>query len=200
MNKLEGFYALNDLRLPTVPWKQYKKETVLDDTILWTIRSAVVRGDDLNLPRKIGVTASEADSFAKMLLNKLGDNDLIIYYPYFIALKSGVMDVSNNRIVIEAVAEDLWNLVTYNEKNVTIIITDNDSSYVGDKEFITEAELKELLKFSSVIKRTFRDEIYSGRSVLLEWSYSMKSDLNKQPIGEKSLVFYEARTINYYIG
>ncbi len=195
MNKLEGFYALNDLRLPTVPWKQYKKETVLDDTILWTIRSAVVRGDDLNLPRKIGVTASEADSFAKMLLNKLGDNDLIIYYPYFIALKSGVMDVSNNRIVIEAVAEDLWNLVTYNEKNVTIIITDNDSSYVGDKEFITEAELKELLKFSSVIKRTFRDEIYSGRSVLLEWSYSMKSDLNKQPIGEKSLVFYEARTI-----
>ena len=167
----------------------------MDDTILWTIRSAVVRGDDLNLPRKIGVTASEADSFAKMLLNKLGDNDLIIYYPYFIALKSGVMDVSNNRIVIEAVAEDLWNLVTYNEKNVTIIITDNDSSYVGDKEFITEAELKELLKFSSVIKRTFRDEIYSGRSVLLEWSYSMKSDLNKQPIGEKSLVFYEARTI-----
>lgn len=195
MNKLEGFYALNDLRLPTVPWKQYKKETVLDDSILWTIRSAVVRGDDLNLPRKIGVTASEADSFAKMLLNRLGDNDLIIYYPFFIALKSGVMDISNNRIVIEAVAEDLWNLVTYNEKNVTIIITDNDSSYVGDKEFLTETELNELLKFGSVIKRTFRDEIYSGQSVLLEWSYSMKSDLNKQPIGEKSLVFYEVRTV-----
>ena len=195
MNKLEGFYALNDLRLPTVPWKQYKKETVLDDNILWTIRSAVVRGDDLNLPRKIGVTASEADRFAKMLLNRLGDNDLIIYYPFFIALKSGVMDISNNRIVIEAVAEDLWNLVTYNEKNVTIIITDNDRSYVGDNEFLSEIELNELLKFGSVIKRTFRDEIYSGQSVLLEWSYSMKSDLNKQPIGEKSLVFYEVRTV-----
>ncbi|MBP5431393.1 hypothetical protein [Ruminococcus sp.] len=195
MNKLEGFYALNDLRLPTVPWKQYKKDTVLDDSILWTIRSAVVRGDDLNLPRKIGVSASEADSFAKMLLNKLGANDLIIYYPFFIALKSGVIDISNNRIVIEAVAEDLWNLVTYNKKNVTIIITDNDTSYVGDKEFLSETELNELLKFGFVIKRTFRDEICSGRSVLLEWSYSMKSDLNKRPIGEKKLVFYEVRTV-----
>ena len=195
MNKLEGFYALNDLRLPTVPWKQYKKETVLDDNILWTIRSAVVRGDDLNLPRKIGVSASEANNFAKMLLNKLGDNDLIIYYPFFIALKSGVIDISNNRIVIEAVAEDLWNLVTYNKKNVTIIITDNDISYVGDKEFLSETELNELLKFGFVIKRTFRDEICSGHSVLLEWSYSMKSDLNKRPIGEKSLVFYEVRTV-----
>ena len=105
------------------------------------------------------------------------------------------MDISNNRIVIEAVAEDLWNLVTYNEKNVTIIITDNDRSYVGDNEFLSEIELNELLKFGSVIKRTFRDEIYSGQSVLLEWSYSMKSDLNKQPIGEKSLVFYEVRTV-----
>lgn len=195
MNKLEGFYALNDLRLPTVPWKQYKKDTILDDSILWTIRSAVVRGDDLNLPRKIGVSASEADIFAKMLLNKLGDNDLIIYYPFFIALKSGVIDISNNRIVIEAVAEDLWNLVTYNKKNVTIIITDNDISYVGDKEFLSETELNELLKFGFVIKRTFRDEICSGHSVLLEWSYSMKSDLNKRPIGEKSLVFYEVRTV-----
>lgn len=195
MNKLEGFYALNDLRLPTVPWKQYKKDTILDDSILWTIRSAVVRGDDLNLPRKIGVSASEANNFAKMLLNKLGDNDLIIYYPFFIALKSGVIDISNNRIVIEAVAEDLWNLVTYNKKNVTIIITDNDISYVGDKEFLSETELNELLKFGFVIKRTFRDEICSGHSVLLEWSYSMKSDLNKRPIGEKSLVFYEARTV-----
>ncbi len=195
MNKLEGFYALNDLRLPTVPWKQYKKDTILDDSILWTIRSAVVRGDDLNLPRKIGVSASEANNFAKMLLNKLGDNDLIIYYPFFIALKSGVIDISNNRIVIEAVAEDLWNLVTYNKKNVTIIITDNDISYVGDKEFLSETELNELLKFGFVIKRTFRDEICSGHSVLLEWSYSMKSDLNKRPIGEKSLVFYEVRTV-----
>ena len=195
MNKLEGFYALNDLRLPTVPWKQYKKDTILDDSILWTIRSAVVRGDDLNLPRKIGVSASEANNFAKMLLNKLGDNDLIIYYPFFIALKSGVIDISNNRIVIEAVAEDLWNLITYNKKNVTIIITDNDISYVGDKEFLSETELNELLKFGFVIKRTFRDEICSGHSVLLEWSYSMKSDLNKRPIGEKSLVFYEVRTV-----
>lgn len=195
MNKLEGFYALNDLRLPTVPWKQYKKDTILDDSILWTIRSAVVRGDDLNLPRKIGVSASEANNFAKMLLNKLGDNDLIIYYPFFIALKSGVIDISNDRIVIEAVAEDLWNLVTYNKKNVTIIITDNDISYVGDKEFLSETELNELLKFGFVIKRTFRDEICSGHSVLLEWSYSMKSDLNKRPIGEKSLVFYEVRTL-----
>ena len=195
MNKLEGFYALNDLRLPTVPWRQYKNDTILDDSILWTIRSAVLHGDDFNLPRKIGATANEAKEFAEILLNKLGENDLIIYYPFFIALKSGVIDISNDRIVIEAVADDLWNLVTYNKKNVTIIITDNDTLYIGDQGFLSQDEFNELLRFGYMIKRVFRNEIYSGHSILLEWSYSIKSDLNKKPIGEKKLVFYEIRTV-----
>lgn len=195
MNKLEGFYALNDLRLPTVPWKQYKKNTPLDDGILWTIRSAVVRGDDLNLPRKIGVNSIEAKQFADSLIDKLGKNDLIIYYPFFIALKSGVIDVSRNRIVIEAVEDDLWNLVTYNKKDVTIIINGTDITYNGNSEFIKKSELEELLRYGSMIKSAFRDDIYSGHSVLLEWSYSMKSDLNKCPIGRKKLVFYEIRTV-----
>lgn len=56
MNKLEGFYELRRSNLPTVPWLEYSANVALDDSVLWTVRSSVSAGNDLNLPRKIGVT------------------------------------------------------------------------------------------------------------------------------------------------
>ena len=41
----------------------------------------------------------------------------------------------------------------------------------------------------------FRNELAGGDAALLEWSYAFKSDVNKQPVGDRSLVFYEARTV-----
>ena len=60
---------------------------------------------------------------------------ITIYYPYFIANKSGNLNVFSDKIVIEAVKDDLWNLVTYSDRDVTVIIESNDKRIIGNKNF-----------------------------------------------------------------
>lgn len=195
MNKLMGFYELVDMDIPSVPWKKYTGHETLDSKYLWSVRSAVFCGDDLNLPRKIGIPATDAVEFADNLLLKMHDKGIVIYYPYFLAKKSGTLDVHKNRIIIEAVKGDLWNLVTYSDRDVTIQIIENEMLFDGNKNFLTEAEINNLLSNVAQIRKSFRDDLLEGKSVLLEWSYAQKSDLSKQPIGEEYLVFYEVRTV-----
>lgn len=195
MNKLEGFLALRKSGLPSVPWQEYKQDTVLDRNILWTVRSAVSQGDDLNLPRKIGVKAEEAKVFADEMLSVLGKNDLILYYPYFVAVKSGVIEVSEKRVVIEAVNEDLWNLVTNNNKDVTIIFENDNLRFVGNSEFLSQAELFELIDYCIIVKRKFGELLINGKSIFLEWSFACKANIDNKSIGEAKLVFYEIRTV-----
>ena len=64
MNKLQGFYRLRQGGLPAVPWQTFSPDTRLEEGILWTVRSAVERGDDQNLPRLVGAPAAEAAAFA----------------------------------------------------------------------------------------------------------------------------------------
>ncbi len=195
MNKLQGFYALAKSNLPAVPWKKYEENTEFAPDILWTVRSAVTKGEDLNLPRKIGVSAKEAKEFARELRYNLKPEDMIVYYPYFIALKSGVIDISRQRTAIEAVKADLWNLVTHNRKDITIIFEDEDVRFFGDECFLTQEEMMELVDYCTVIKRQFQSEIAGGKNIMLEWSYACPSDLNRQPVGKAALVFYEIRTV-----
>lgn len=195
MNKLLGFYELKDLELPTIPWEKYDENVQFDDSLLWTIRTAIYRGNDLNLPRKVGVRANEAKEFAEQTMKRLGDNGIVVYYPFFVAEKSGTLNVFNDRNIIEAVKDDLWNLVTYSDREVTIIASKDTIEFNGNREFITQSELSELISYVKYINRTYRDDLLSGKSVLLEWSYAYSCDINKQKIGERYLVFYEARTI-----
>lgn len=195
MNKLEGFLALRKSGLPSVPWQEYNKDTVLDDNVLWTIRSAVSQGNDLNLPRKIGVKADEAKVFADTLLLTLDKNDLVLYYPYFIANKSGVIELSDKRVVIEAVKDDLWNLVTNNTKDVTIIFENDNMEFIGKSDFLTQEELLELIDYCVLIKRKFGELLINGKSIFLEWSFAFKTNINYESIGEQKLVFYEIRTV-----
>ena len=44
INKLQGFYELKKLGIPTVNWKQYTIEVELDEKRLWTVRVAVLKG------------------------------------------------------------------------------------------------------------------------------------------------------------
>lgn len=194
MNKLQGFYSLEKSNLPAVPWRKYSADTTFNDNILWTVRSAIKEGEDLNLPRKVGVSAEIAKEFAENLYSSLKSEDLIVYYPYFIALKSGVIDISQHRTVIEAVKDDLWNLVTYNKKDVTIIFSD-DIEIIGNEKFFEQNELLELIDYCITIKKKFQSEISNQKSVLLEWSFACESDLYKNPIGDARLVFYEIRTV-----
>ena len=60
MNKLMGFLELKDLNLPAVPWKEFNDKVSFDEKLLWTVRTAVEKGEDLNLPRVVGVDAKDA--------------------------------------------------------------------------------------------------------------------------------------------
>ena len=93
--------------------------------------------------------AENATKFADNLLNKLGNNRMVIFYPYFIANKSGTLEVKRNSVIIESVKEDLWNLVTYSDHEVTIIYHDNQElEYMGNKNFLKTNEKEQLLKYA----------------------------------------------------
>ena len=195
MNKMMGFYELRELGLPAIRWKEFEKTTSLDNKNLWTIRSAVQSGNDLNLPRLVGEQADKAEEFAHKLYEKIKNNGMVIYYPYFVAEKSGTLNIYNDKIVIEAVKEDLWNLVTNSDCEVTIIVEGEQVDFRGDKYFINHSELTELLSYAKRIKGVFRQELVEGKSVLLEWSYAYDSDIQKRRIGNNYLIFYEIRTV-----
>ncbi|ROR23407.1 hypothetical protein EDD66_11414 [Mobilisporobacter senegalensis] len=195
MNKLMGFFELQQSNIPTIPWKEFKHGTKLDDSILWTIRTAVLKGDDLNLPRSVGEDAQTSMIFAEKMVNELSDNGIVVYYPYFVAEKSGTLNVYNDNIVIEAVKNDLWNLVTYSDRDVTIRINDRETNYDGNVSFLAQEELNEILKQIPKIRHMFRDYLTEGKSILLEWSFAFNCDRKKNSVGKKYLVFYEARTV-----
>lgn len=195
MNKLLGFFELKDSSLPTVPWKEYRGDE-LDDDYLWTVRTAVHRGNDFNLPRCIGVTANEAADFAKKVCEKYRDNGMVVVYPYFLAEKSGTLIIELSRVIIEAVKDDLWNLVTEGYKDVTIIVEKNNKYFNGNETFLSENEIEELISYVAYVKKTFRDELIEGKGIQLEWSYAYKSDKKKNRVGDRYLVFYEARTVD----
>lgn len=196
MNKYMGFYELRSLYLPTVSWQQFTHDTTLDAGLLWTVRVAVEKGNDQHLPRAVGVTADEAVQNGRELLAEYDGNGIVIYYPYFIAEKSGVLDINSQRTVIEAVEKDLWNLVTFGRKNVTVIMpVEQETEFFGEADFLNDNELKELLRYGSVMSGRYRQELTEGKSVLAEWSYAYNTDIGFKPIGERYLVFYELRTV-----
>jgi hypothetical protein len=190
-----GFYELKDLNIPTVPWRKFSKDIILDNNILWTLRVALNKSMDLSLPRAVGVDAIEAREKGALLLDKYDDIGMVIYYPYFIAEKSGVVEVNKDYIILEAVDKDLWNLVTYGHNDVTIKLTGEYAEYNGNKDFLSENEINDIIKNTCTIKSKYRDILSEGKSLFLEWSYAYNTDINKNPIGEKYLVFYEMRAV-----
>lgn len=173
MNKLMGFLELKEMKLPSVPWKQYTGEEEFEDRYLWTVRSAVYRGDDLNLPRSVGESSEVSKKFANQLLKEMNNNGIVIYYPYFIANKSGTLEVRSDKIIIEAVKDDLWNLVTYSDREVTIIVdADNKKTVIGNVNFMSNEELDSLNKHIPEIRKLFRNDLLQGKSALLEWSFA----------------------------
>ena len=192
-----GFYELKASSLPTIPWEIYTPDVKLDNTKLWTIRSAVNNGDDLNLPRLVGKSAMEAKQFADELYKQMEGKGIVIYYPYFIAHKSGTLNVFQDKVIIEAVEKDLWNLVTYQNVDVSINFDSEMriSSIFGNEKFLHDDEVNNLIIYVKKIKQMFRDDLLEGNSVLLEWSYASNYSVNNDDVSGQYLVFYEARTV-----
>lgn len=195
MNKLMGFFELKRIELPTIPWDEYKPGKELSNDLLWTIRSAVCKGDDFNLPRLVGKKSDEAKKFANELYKKINKNGMVIYYPFFVAHKSGTLKISYDKIIVEAVKDDLWNLVTNQNIDLSLIYDINyDISLSFGEEFLSKSELNQLLHYSKKIRRLYRNDLLE-KSILLEWSFASSCNIDKKPIGVPYLVFYEIRTI-----
>lgn len=198
MNKYMGFFELREMSIPTVPWKLFDETTKLDDNMLWTVRVAVEKGNDLNLPRAVGVASDEATRKGKEFLSSYSGKGMVIYYPYFIANKSGVIEVTSQNTIVEAVKDDLWNLVTYGKRNVTAVIpvnSEDDCSFTGDRDFLDKDEIKELTRYGMTIRKRFREDIIEEKSIFAEWSYAFNTDVRREPIGQRYLVFYELRSV-----
>jgi len=195
LNKLQGFYELRKLGIPIVPWKKFDDNTRLDPARLWTIRVALETGNDINLPRAVGVRAAEARTKALALARQINNQGIVIYYPFFLAIKSGVLEINNYRTTIEAVEHDLWNLVNHGRRNVTILITPEDTTCKGQADFLAPEELAQLLQSAGTVKRRLRSLLAQGSSILLEWSFAVDTDLSLQPLGKPYLVFYECRSL-----
>ena len=192
-----GFYELKELLLPSIKWNEYTPSVVLSENSLWTIRSAVNRGDDLNLPRLVGKSAQEAKVFADDLYRQLEGKGIVIYYPYFIAHKSGTLNVFYDKTVIEAVDSDLWNMVTNQELDTSLVFNNEFilQNYYGKKDFITEQEINKFKIYTKKIRSAFREEMLEGKSILLEWSIASDCDQQHKEIGEEYLIFYEIRSV-----
>jgi hypothetical protein len=196
LNKYMGFFELRTLDIPAVEWHEFKHDTCLDDGLLWTVRVAVENSFDIHLPRLVGATSEEALKFGKEQLEKYGHGGIVIYYPYFIAEKSGTLQVSRGKTVIEAIKGDLWNLVTYGHSaDVTIILENNNIEYYGLREFLFKDTLQELIRYAAIIRSSFRDEMSEGKSILAEWSVAHNTDIHRKPIGNRYLVFFEVRSV-----
>ena len=74
-------------------------------------------------------------------------------------------------------------------------LTGENREYYGDKFFLTKDELDEIISYVREVKRMFRDDLLQEKSVLLEWSFAYKCNGEKKKVGDRYLVFYEARTV-----
>ena len=94
--------------------------------------------------------------------------------------------------------QDLWNLTTNQITNCTLVL-ENDLSIKSsvNADFLSKNEVRMLTKYVPEIRKTFKDDLFIGKSVLLEWSFANKCDKTKKEIGNSYLVFYEARTIQW---
>ncbi|BCN28876.1 hypothetical protein [Anaeromicropila herbilytica] len=195
MNRIQDYYVLNCLDLPTIPWKEYYHSTKLSKDILWTIKSEKNKKNNTELPRMIGVTAKEAKDFGGKLYKELGEGEMVFYYPYFFAIKSGIIDINYDRVAIEAVKDDVDNLVRRNNVDMTMIFHDDDLEIFGDQDFLTQEEILELIDCAVKIKKQCAADIEYGKNFLLQWSYACYTSTRKQPIGKKNLMFHKVKVI-----
>lgn len=195
MNKLEGLYELQKLNIPAINWKRFTDTTKLDNQRLWTIRTAVYEGNDLDLPKLFGADAQTAEKYGKQMSKMIEDKGIVIYYPYLIAEKSGNIQISDESIIIEAIKGDLLPLLRGKSVNVTYIYSKIETKVFGDNNFLSENEINKLLFYAKYLCQVYRYLLLEKSCLQLEFSFASDCDLNNKAIGDPDLVFFEIRTV-----
>ena len=216
MRVLQYDYILKSLDLPTVEWKQFFPDTALDQNILWSIKIEEI---PFNAPEKkvekkkksplqflkdrrcvdhqktntlIGVDAGTAKAFGEKKQRQIDSNThAVIYYPYYTVVKSGILDLNRDRIVIEGTKGDISNMVKHNHVEVTMIFRDEDLEIIGDEKFFTQEEVLPLIDYGREIKKMAAADMELDKNIQLYFSYVYQTSEVLKPEGELQLIFYK---------
>ena len=140
----------------------------------------------------IGVDAETALKFGRLRTRNQYDNAAyVIYYPYYTVVKSGIIDINDQRTVIEATNGDIANLVKKNRVEMTMIFQDDDLQITGDEHFFSSDEMLSLIDYCKEVKKMVAGELEKNKNVQLYFSYMYQTSVTLKPVGEKSLIFYK---------
>ncbi len=197
MNKYIGLLTLKEYRFPTINWKCFNQDTLLDASFLWTIRlAAYYDSNDFGLPCYLGMKSDDAICKGLDLYRSYDMSEYIIMcYPYFVAIKSGTIDLRQDYDVIEVVFGNCTELTRNNNVDLTMIFKDNGYNTIGDDTILDEDEINLLYRYMKLAKYRFRDESLNGCIIILEWSFGYDVDANGIRKSENFLIFNEMRVI-----
>lgn len=195
MYVLQNCYILDYLDLPTIPWAPCRTTEALDDTILWTVKNEPYSFNDGKIYGRIGVTSNEAMHYIKSQYQDLGNRRMLIYYPYFTAAKSGTIDLSYDRIVIEAVEGKIENLKKKHRVDETIIFREEEIEILGDEAFLTKEETLHLIDYAKQLRNRCQNDIAFGRNIIVYWSIVQETRKNMIPRDDQKLLFHQIKVL-----
>ena len=215
MKILQYDYILKALNLPTVEWGEYDSCSQLDSNLLWSIKVEEVPQKDSKKEEKkkctlfefikgitnreqnntntlIGVDANSVQQFAKKKQKTINKKkQAMIYYPYYTVVKSGIVDINQERTVIEGTKGDIANLIQKNEVEVTMIFEKEDLTMKGDERFFSSEEMIPIIDYSKEIRKMVVKDLEQKKNIQLYFSYVYKTDVCLQPKGQLRLIFYQ---------
>ncbi len=195
MNKLDGMYELRKANLPSVDWKEFRRGTILPDDYLWTIRTAVYKGQDIHLPRLFGKPAGVSMRFAEQCLEQMKGKGIIICYPYLQPEKSGVLQFDLRNVYLEGISGDVKKILDGDNPEVFYQWREAEFRTQGKSRLFSEQELMELYRYSQQCKRRYREILSDGSMMQLEFSYAYRVDRDHNKCEDTKLYFFEMRTI-----
>ena len=214
MRVLENDYILKTLDLPTIDWKPYDPADQLEENILWSIKVEEIPSQTgkeqeekktlLTWMRKRmqqepakgnGLIGSHAENVmrygGRMSCKIVPSRQMLLYYPYYTVLKSGILDINRNRVVIEGTSGDISNLITNSQIDVTMILTDEDVEVFGDERFFQQDEVLQLIDYSREVRKMAARDMDDGKSIQLMFSYVYRTNKELQPEGDLKLIFHK---------
>ena len=195
MYVLQNCYILDFLELPTIPWEQCQTTTQLDDSILWTVKNEPFYGKDGRIYGKIGITAKEAMQYIISQYQTLGKNRMLLCYPYYTAAKSGTIDMTYERVAIEAVEGKIENLKKKHRVDEPLLFREEDLEIFGEEEFLTREETLEIIDYGARLKKRFAGDLEYGKNIMIYWSYVQETLRNMIPTGEPKLIFHQIKVL-----
>ncbi|MDO5520019.1 MAG: hypothetical protein Q4G58_05965 [bacterium] len=195
MYVLQNSYILDYLDLPTIPWEQCYTTSTLDDSILWTVKNEPYGEKQGKIYGRIGITSNEAKAYISSEYKNLEHKRMLIYYPYYTATKSGTIDLSYDRIVIEAVEGKIENLKKKHRVNETIIFRDESIEIFGDEDYMTKEETLTLIDYAKQLKKRASTELEFGKNLIFYWSFVQETKRNMIPRDETRLLFHQIKVL-----